>query len=376
MATTDEARAANLGLENVAADAGLERYARPLAEWFTARTPGRVVGIEDLATPSEGLSNETVLFDVVTETAGELRSERYVARIQAEGQPLAPQQTPRCTSSIEFECHLQSAASSAGTCPVAPIVGFEADTSVLGRPFFVMRHIAGRVPGVQPSFHTEGFMRDEATPSDRRHLVETTLEAVARLHAIVWRDTELRELFDEGVEPDLAYQLRIYRDDFEMQLAGRPFPLVTSTFEWLERTDPGPHVVGLVWGDARLGNVICDDGYEAAALLDWENGFVGPTDADIGWWLVSERVNHDLLAIPRLEGYPDYGEHLALYEAAAGRAVANVRYWEVFAALRMAHGMLRLADRMAASGALPAEMSELGFENPVTTVLGSLLRDA
>jgi hypothetical protein len=31
---------------------------------------------------------------------------------------------------------------------------------------------------------------------------------------------------------------------------------------------------------------------------------------------------------------------------------------------------------MAASGALPAEMSELGFENPVTTMLDTLLADA
>ncbi len=143
--------------------------------------------------------------------------------------------------------------------------------------------------------------------------------------------------------------------------------------DWLTATDTGADRIGLVWGDARLGNVICSDGYEPAALLDWENGFVGPTDADVGWWMLSDRINHDLLAIPRLEGFPTYDEQLALYERAAGRSVGNVLYWEIFAALRMAHGVLRLADRMEQNGALPPEMATLGFENPVTTLLEQLL---
>lgn len=373
MGATEETRSANLGLSNVAPGATVDAYAAPLADWFAGRVGDEaVVAVENFSTPSEGLSNETVLFDLVTERAGTTRSSRYVARIQAAGQPLAPPQTPHCASSIEFEYHLQSAA--AQGCPVAPTVGFEGDASVLGRPFFVMRCVEGRVPGVQPSFHTEGFMKDEATPADRHHLVEATITAMADLHRVDWRATELAELFDATTgSPDLAYQLAVYTDDFRRQLAGRPFPLIDTTLAWLGRTDPGPVPVGLVWGDARLGNVICSAAYEPAALLDWENGFVGPTHSDIGWWLVSERVNHDVLAIPRLEGYPEYDEHLALYEAASGSPVQHVRYWEVFAAMRMAHGMLRLTDRMAESGALPEEMSNLAFENPITALLAQLV---
>jgi aminoglycoside phosphotransferase (APT) family kinase protein len=371
--TSEETRSANLGLSNVAPGASIEAYAAPLAEWFSGRVgETAVVGVENFATPSEGLSNETVLFDVVTEHDDKRRTDRYVARIQAAGQPLAPPQTPRCATSIEFEYHLQSAA--AKGCPVAPTLGFEGDASVLGRPFFVMHCVDGRVPGVQPSFHTEGFMKEEASPVERRHLVESTIAAMAELHRVDWRATELAELFDDATgSPDLAYQLRIYAHDFAQQLGGRAFPLIDTTLRWLEDTDPGPMDTGLVWGDARLGNVICGATYEPAALLDWENGFVGPPDADIGWWLVSERVNHDVLAIPRLAGYPEYDEHLTLYERASGSRVENVRYWEVFAAMRMAHGMLRLTDRMAESGALPEEMGNLAFENPITALLAQLL---
>ena len=197
---------------------------------------------------------------------------------------------------------------------------------------------------------------------------------MARLHEIDWRATELAELYGglDG-DPDRAFHLGIYRKDFDQQLAGRPFPLIDATLDWLASTDPGEDRIGLVWGDARLGNVICSDRYEPAALLDWENGFVGPTNADIGWWMLSDRINHDLLGIPRLEGFPGYDEQRALYERASGRTVVNLRYWEVFAALRMAHGMLRLADRMEENGALPPEMADLGVQNPVTTMLEQVL---
>ncbi len=74
-------------------------------------------------------------------------------------------------------------------------MGFEPDVSFLGRPFFVMECIPGRVPGVQPSFHSEGFMKDEASPEQRLQLTERTIGAMARLHEIDWRATELAELY-------------------------------------------------------------------------------------------------------------------------------------------------------------------------------------
>lgn len=55
--------------------------------------------------------------------------------------------------------------------PVAPLVGFEPNTDCLGRPFFVMQYVPGRVPGAVHPFTPAGSRKEEATPDQHKHLV-------------------------------------------------------------------------------------------------------------------------------------------------------------------------------------------------------------
>ncbi|HEU0171685.1 MAG TPA: phosphotransferase [Acidimicrobiales bacterium] len=43
----------------------------------------------------------------------------------------------------------------------------------------------------------------------------------------------------------------------------------------------------LVWGDARLSNLIYRD-FEVAAVLDWEMSGIGDPLLDLGWWLFAD----------------------------------------------------------------------------------------
>jgi aminoglycoside phosphotransferase (APT) family kinase protein len=43
----------------------------------------------------------------------------------------------------------------------------------------------------------------------------------------------------------------------------------------------------MVWGDARLSNLIYRD-FEVAAVLDWEMSGIGDPLPDLGWWLFAD----------------------------------------------------------------------------------------
>ena len=74
---------------------------------------------------------------------------------------------PPGSETIGVPASVMSAIDSHSRVPVAPIVGYEAESTVAGRPFFVMRFVDGEVPIESPLYTVEGFFT-EATPEQRR----------------------------------------------------------------------------------------------------------------------------------------------------------------------------------------------------------------
>ena len=107
-------------------------------------------------------------------------------------------------------------------------------------------------------------------------------------------------------------------------------------------------------------------------MLDWEVCALSPTEADVGWWLMFDRMFFDDLGIDRLEGYPTRSEMISRYEQVSGRTVRDARYWEVFGAMRFCAIFIRLGDRLAAAGFVPPERNP-AVGNQVTAALAVLL---
>jgi aminoglycoside phosphotransferase (APT) family kinase protein len=103
-----------------------------------------------------------------------------------------------------------------------------------------------------------------------------------------------------------------------------------------EALPPLPPRPGLVWGDARLGNILFA-GTAAAAVLDWEMAFLGPGEADLGWYLWFDRHLSEGVGATRLPGLPGRQETVQRYEDRTGREVAKYLPWyELFAGFRFA----------------------------------------
>ena len=220
---------------------------------------------------------------------------------------------------------------------------------MLGAPFFVMGFVDGRIPADVPRYTEAGFVVDEATPAQRRRMVLSAIDTIAGIHSLDWREADLGWLDPSGTgRPTTALQIDLYRNHVISELAGREHPVLYAALDWLEANDPDDERVGLTWGDARLGNIILQD-YRTAAVLDWEVCALSPTEADMGWWLMFDRMSFDDMGIARLEGYPTRDEMISHYEQASGRAVLDPHYWEVFGAMRFCTIFIRLGDRLTAS---------------------------
>lgn len=350
-------------------------YREALERWFAARHPEVTdVHVGGIDIPSAtGFSNETVFFDVDwTDIATAAKHhERFVGRIEPPTGALFPAQTPACAVSVGVQYRAMEIAGRHGV-PMCPLVGFEPDATILGQPFFVMRFVDGVVPADVPRYSEAGFLVDEATPADRTRMVRTGFQAMAEVHVIDWRTAGLDWLDASGTgQPTQAVQLKLYRDFVTEQLAGREHPVIFQALDWLDANDPHDERVGLIWGDARLGNVIWQN-YRPAVVCDWEACALSPTEADVGWWLMFDRMSFDDMGARRMEGFPSRDEMIAIYEEVSGREVRHPHYWEVFGAMRFDAIMIPLVDRMVAAGLVPAEIN-MAVANAVTGAVANLL---
>jgi aminoglycoside phosphotransferase (APT) family kinase protein len=349
-------------------------YGPAFASWFASRHPERTeIEVTDVDIPvATGFSNETVFLDLAWTEDGARHEDRYVVRIEPATGALFPAQTDRCRVSVEVQHRAMETVGANCDAPVPELLGYESDTSFIGQPFFVMGFTEGRVPSDTPRYSEEGFLVDEATPEDRRRMVTTGLEAMGRIHNIDWRTADLDWLDTSGTgEPSTRVQLDLYRASTLAELDGRDHPVLDAAFEWLYENDPGDDRIGLSWGDARLGNIIWND-YRPAAVVDWEACALSPTEADVGWWLMFDRMSFDEPGVARMEGFPTREEMIEIYEEVSGREVRDPHYWEIFAVMRFCAIFVGLADRMVAGGLVPAEIN-MPVANMVTASLANLL---
>jgi aminoglycoside phosphotransferase (APT) family kinase protein len=349
-------------------------YGPAFESWFAGRYPNRsAVSVTNIDIPvSTGFSNETVFLDLEWTEDGAAKAQKYVARIEPTSGALFPAQTAHCGVSVEIQHRAMETVGAHCDAPVPELLGYESDLSVIGQPFFMMGFTEGRIPSDQPRYSEEGFLVDEATPEERGRMVESGLNAMGQIHNIDWRTADLDWLDTSGTgEPSTKVQLDLYRASSLAELDGRPHPVLDAAFEWLYANDPQDDRIGLSWGDSRLGNVIWQD-YEPAAVVDWEACALSPTEADVGWWLMFDRMSFDEPGNARMEGFPTREEMVKIYERVSGREVRNPHYWEVFGTMRFCAIFIGLGDRITNQGLVPAEMN-MSVANMVTQSLATYL---
>lgn len=317
--------------------------ARTLERWLGEQLAASTVEVTDLSVPKAGFSNETVLGHARWSSGDGDGQIDFVLRIEPTVHQLF----------VDPDALRQAQVMSAlaGHVPVPRIWLTESDRAAFGAPFFLMERVDGRIPSDVPSWHKRGWATD-LEPDQRRRLHDNALAELVRLHSI---DTSA-ERFDflESARAGTAlerYVANIHTFyDWCEPVRRYGSDVIDTALRFVVDEVPADDRRSVVWGDARVGNMVFADDVSVAAMLDWEGAALGPPEIDIAWWVVFDEFLCEGQGLRRLDGVHDRAATLARYEETAGVALRDVGYFEVLAGLQFALINSRLADLLISSG--------------------------
>lgn len=337
-----------------------------LRRWLRDRLDAPDLEVTSVEIPQgAGWSTETLFVGTTFTERGLPRSRDLVVRFENLGPALFLE------ADVRHQWNMIGALAGHPLPPTPDPVGLETDRSRLGGAFSVVERIAGRVAPQQPNYNTAGWIFD-LSPGERRRLWRGAIEAMAQLHRIDWRDGF--QFLDQPRRgrPGLDQLLRWTEDWYEWARAGCRHPLVEEALARLRAEQPAEAPVSVLWGDAGPNNVLFRDDLSVGAVLDWEAAALGPGEADLAWWMFFDDFMSAGFGIARLEGLPTRDETIAIYEAAAGRPVGDMAYYELLAATRNAVLSMRSVGRQVELGRIPASTTAR-IHNPPARLLARRL---
>ena len=320
-----------------------------------------------------GFSAEIFFVDVAyTDAAGPQRRALVVRR-----QPLLNEVV--FESSLVLQANMMAALDRRGDVPVPAWVGIETDPALLGAPFLVMGRVDGEAATQRPNYNLQGWLA-EATPQHRGRCFAAAIAEIAKVHAIDWRDGfQFLDRPDRG-RPGLDQYLGYLVDWHRAAGKGRAMPIADAALAHIlaHRPDdtPGESAddanVCVLWGDPTPSNTMWRLDGSVAALIDWELAALGPPELDMAWWLYFDDLFSRRFGVTRLPGLPTRDETIALYEAASGRTLRHMDYYDIVVALRMALVAAGAFDRQVSIGNIAADNASLNA-NLMTTYLAERL---
>jgi len=310
-----------------------------------------------------------------------------VVRLPPNGEGLFP------SYDLGMQGRLQSVLAGAGVPAVAPLA-VEEDDRWVGAPFLLMPRVAGRVVRADKPYLRSGWLA-EAAPEGQARLHDQVVDVLARIHRLDWESLGCGDILSArtgmaaggaGVGSGgggggsvvagtagggrLAPEVEHWARYLDWAGEGSAPAVFTEGLEWCRAHLPDPEPPpSLLWGDVQLGNVLVGDDLGVSAVLDFEMATIGPAEVDLAWFVVL----HDM-AVDRcggdLPGFPGHGATVAAYEARLGRPVADLRWYEAFAALRSGAILVRAARLLSRLG---VDDSWLTHENPTIDLLARLI---
>jgi len=325
-----------------------------LTEWLIRTKPewrGLTVAPMDVQLGS-GFSAEIFFVDVAYEDEGGAQRRTLVVRRQPQTFEVV------FDSDLSLQANMMAALDARGDVPVPAWVGLETDPELLGAPFLVMGRVEGRAATQRPNYNVEGWLT-ELSPQQRGAAFANALKALAKVHAIDWREGfTFLDRPDRGA-PGLDQYLGYLREWYASLKRDRQMPIVDTAMAYVLDNKPADAEVCVLWGDPTPSNTMWRPDGSVAALIDWELAALGPPELDLAWWLYFDDLFSRRFGVTRLEGLPTKDETIAIYERASGRTLRHMDYYDVVVALRMALVAAGAFDRQVSIGNIPPENTSL-----------------
>lgn len=216
--------------------------------------------------------------------------------------------------------------------PVPQVYAACDDPSVIGTPFYVMEHVAGRIlwdvrlPGLPPA--------------ERAAIYDELVRVLAALHTV---DVEAVGLSGYG-RPERYFARQVERWTAQYRASEvDPVPTMDALVAWLPEHVPTTEETAITHGDYRLDNVIFHrSSPRALAVIDWELSTLGHPLADLAYTCMLYEIT-----MPRVgglqgvdfaaSGIPTEQALIDRYCALTGRSgVADWPVWKAFSLFRLA----------------------------------------
>lgn len=253
---------------------------------------------------------------------------------------------------IEREYAVMTALAKANV-PVPKTYALCEDESVIGRAFFIMEMVEGRVLW-DPAL--PGMTREE-----RAAIFDEMNRVIAALHSVDYAAIGLGEYGKPGnyFERQIARWTKQYRASETEKIDA-----MDALIDWLPKHVPAGDESTIVHGDFRLDNLIFHASEpRVMAILDWELSTLGHPLADFAYHAMAWHVppgafrgiaGLDLEAL----GIPSSHEYVAKYCERTGRAnaIPNFEYYLAYNMFRMA-GILQGIMKRVVDGTASSEQA-------------------
>jgi aminoglycoside phosphotransferase (APT) family kinase protein len=287
--------------------------------------------------PQPGLSSDTLMLEVDTATT----SERFVARLPPLGETVFPDYD------LSRQAMVQNAVAAHGI-PAAAALAIETDPAWIGSPFVLMPRIAGHTLTTIPPYVTAGWLAAQSA-EQQGAVIGRFVDLLASINRLPIDDLDLGPLTGGG--PALAGMLDYWQRFLDWATEDTDSKAIYHrAIEWCRANLPAdPPPSGLLWGDPQLTNLVLDDNGGVAAALDFEMSGYGPAEVDLSWFLVLHEHAAET-AGAELPGYPGRATIIARHEAALGRPLAELGWYDVLANIRTGAIVLRIGELMVQAG--------------------------
>jgi aminoglycoside phosphotransferase (APT) family kinase protein len=258
---------------------------------------------------------------------------------------------------VEREFHVMRALAAQGI-PVPWTLLLVEDESVIGRAFYVMQHVEGRI------------FWDQSLPaldrSERAAIYDEMNRVIARLHSV---DIERAGLADYGkagnyFERQVGRWSKQYRASETERVEA-----MDRLIEWLPKHIPAGDETTVVHGDYRMDNLIFHPSEpRIIAILDWELSTLGHPLADFSYhcmsWHIPPGAFRGIAGIDHAElGIPDEQEYIRRYVERTGRpAIENWNFYLAYNLFRIA-AILQGVYKRATEGLASSDNAKQAGEN-------------